>query len=217
MDSGRDGPARCAPISRIAYRTRSILATALCALLVSLTLWPTPAAASYINQYIDDTCNTGGPGSTQFFATGPPQFWFPRNFTGGPDGCMMFTWNEQTYDPQNGNEAFWYNCSASCDGYYNMYAFVPNINTTTTNAVYQLWTNGHNQPRPNRTMGVNQSPLNNVWQYLYGGDVFVAGNNGGSGNSGFVLLDDGTGEPSGTTQVGYDNFKYCTGPAGSTC
>ncbi len=84
---------------------RRVLSSAAGALAATLILSSAPAFAAYRNQFIDDTCNQGGPNPTQFFAEGPPQFWLTANFTGGPDGCMMYTYHETTYDPVNGNQA----------------------------------------------------------------------------------------------------------------
>ena len=172
----------------------------------------TSGAVSYTssghNQQIDDTCNKGGPNSSQFYADGPPQYWFDASYSGGPDPCMMYTYNEYQYKgPTVGNEGYWYNCIGTCSGGYYLYAYIPPIHAYTTNAIYQIWNCGHSCGVLTALCYVNQAPYNNYWYqlcprngwfYMYGTTTY----------GGFILLQDGTGEASGTKQIGYDNGYY---------
>ncbi len=109
----------------------------------------------------------------------------------------------------------WFNCVSSCDGAYNLWVFVPSVRATTHNAVYQIWQEHTVATSPAQTVAVNQIVLFNAWVYLT--NILLCGNNNNSGLGGFVRLNDGTGEPNGTQEVGVDNARFCIGPAGSGC
>ncbi len=166
------------------------------------------ALAGPLYQFIDDTCNQGGPNSGQFYADGPKQYWHDATYTGGPDPCMMWTYNEGAYtNPQYGNEAYWYNCIGTCSGHYYVEAFIPSVHASTTQAIYQIWEHGHNQSGPSWLCTVDQKNIYNTWVTLCPvvNPVYMCGI---TTCGGFILLQDGTGEKAGTTQVGYDNGYY---------
>ena len=191
------------------------------ATVAALALSMVTAYAGATNQWIDDTCNHGGAvqGYPWFFADGPSQYWWPVTYSGGLDSCMMYTWNESTYtNIQTGNSAYWYLdtgsvCGGNCDGYYVTYVFIPNVHAYTKNAVYQLWTTGH-AGGDQYNCSVDQSALNNQWKVLCAGSSggtnhYFCGDTIGSGCGGYIWMNDGTGETSGTKQVGYDYEAYC--------
>ena len=191
-------------------RRARILAAAVAALgiFVSVSLATVRPVYAGVWQDIDDTCNQGGANSTQFYADGPPQYWTDATYTGGPDPCMMWTWNETSYTNQFvGNEAYWYNCIGTCTSYYYLYPFIPAVNATTVDAQYQIWEGGHLQSQPTYVCGVNQNAIYNSWVELCS-NVAPQWMCGSTSCGGFVLLQDGTGESNGTTQVGYDNLIY---------
>jgi hypothetical protein len=148
-----------------------------------------------------------------FTASGPLQYWFWYYYSGGPanpyapvkgDACMIWTYNEASYSgPSTGNLAAWWDVgSMTCScGYDNSaLAWIPSEDATTTHAEYQMWSGTSYEG----TCVVNQDAYYNQWVQLCGSTSFQLYSEAD------VLMTDGTGEPSGTKQIGWDalNFGY---------
>jgi len=116
----------------------------------------------------------------------------------------MTTYNEKVYSGSaDGNAAIWFNpCSSCLTVNYVLSMFIPKIDTTTNNAVYQVDYGG--SPTLVKCP-LAQSPYYNVWVGLCGAGLFDMN------SSGDVVLNDGTGEPNGSKLIGFDNnlWQYC--------
>ncbi len=82
-------------------------------------------------------------------------------------------------------------------GPYAVFAFIPSTFATTTSAKYRI----RDKDIQNHLVTINQSNFSEEWEYL--GTYSFA-----QGISGYVRLDISTGEPSGTTFVGFDSIRF---------
>jgi hypothetical protein len=175
---------------------------------------------AYAQQIADDTCGTTIY-SPFYYPEGPAGGWVAVPNTSGPTGisgrCMMYTSNTSYYHSISyDNTSYWYlDTSINSTGSYTVWAFVPSVGATTTQAVYEYWPVGHNMSAASMECSVNQLRLSNVYAQLCGADLrdnswhMCADNNASCG--GFWRLTDATGEPDNTSSVGSDEFDYCNG------
>jgi len=202
------------------------------AVVVASLLSAVPAYAAAINQNVDDTCQYSGSvwWNPYYYATGPSQYWSYDTYSGGPDDCTMWTWNEPTYCGETcGNSADWYlaggdSCCPSTNhtGNYSMWAYIPPIHAFTTSASYQIWDYGHILHSPTYVCSINQANIGLTWVKIDDSNVAscnsyqsptsmipMCAQTASPSCGAFVELDDATGESYGTTQIGYDNVAFC--------
>ncbi len=192
------------------WSTTLLLVPAILALAGSLQLFAArPALAS--GTAPDNCTQPERTDNPWFTASGPLQYWFWYYYPGGPanpyapvkgDACMIWTYNEASYSgPTTGNLASWWDVGSmtcSCGFDNSALAWIPSEDATTTHAEYQMWSGSAYEG----TCIVNQDAYYNQWVQLCGSDSFqlYSGAN--------VLMTDGTGEPSGTKQIGWDALDF---------
>ena len=189
-------------MSRRIGRTLAILVFVIAACLVtkdSSPLTPHQAAAATWAVTVDDLssgfsrsgpagdCSTPGDNSFNWY-------WCYMN-SGGWGGHYFYTWNGQYYGQSRTGDAGTWRPDLPYNKTYKVCAYIPNNHAYTTNARYQIYYSGGST-----TVGVNQQPLTG-WHDL-GNYHFAAG------TSGYVVLDDITGEAFTTTQIGMDAIEW---------
>ncbi len=142
---------------------------------------PGPEGPGLIVKSTSNGFKWGGPTSHRFVSNG--------GFGGG-----NFYWTHNT-SSQATNYGQW-NPGIGEAGNYEVLAYIPTANATTSNARYQIHHYGHIDER-----SVNQGVINN--RFISLGIYYF----NGTGNE-FVRLHDNTGESAGSTAIAFDTLKF---------
>ncbi len=176
-----------------------ILTIAALSVLVGVSLASAPARAQVTLPPSAVVVDDNDPNFAKF---GPPQWWYtatgtPFNYYGG---AMTWTGNVRSGAPVN--YARWsLPLTATLPMTYEVFAFIPRYNATTTNARYQVVVSG-----VTTTVAISQNRYHAEWVSL---GTFFFGPNGPH----LVQLTDVTGEASNSRQVGFDALAFVPRPA----
>jgi hypothetical protein len=146
---------------------------------------------------VDDDVESTNP---NFLRGGPAEYWRNASITGTAyySGSMAWTLNNSSTVE---NYAYWHlPLSATVPLSYEVFAFIPAYNATTTSAKYQIAHAGLTETR-----SVNQNAYVAEWVSL-GTYSFTMPST--AHNTSYVLLTDATSEPSTTQQVGFDAMAF---------
>ena len=157
---------------------------------------PSPAAAQTVEVMVTV-------GSPDFKKSGPESYW--RSATSA-NGGMLWTQNNTS---QVENYVRWYG-NFPQEGMYEVFAFIPDHDATTTNASYSI-----NHRDDHQTVSINQLQYNNEWVSL-GAYPFKAGRYQADGGLQWVFLSDRTGEAAQSRQVGFSAVRFVLQGRGSS-